>query len=436
MFHLWPIKKLVGRGNNYYNINFNEEIKILAYTDDYYFETNLKFTGIPIVNIQSDQEISNVDTLVYSEIIDPYYDERDSEQYIQTNANMHIRGNTSREYDKKAFKYELIKENGENRKKNLLGMRDDDDWVLDALYCDPSNIRNVVGCDLWNEMNSTNTSNDYDINLECEFVEVFINNNYAGIYVLKEPIDAKQVGIEEKTSSELLIKGEGYKVEYKSEETYNSIDNYSRTAYEVYSMKYPKESSNEELISDFTRFLDKVNPYFDYTITEKDLEENYNLNSVIDYSILVSFTNAVDNTTIKNMFFYIDENDKVNFVPWDLDLSFGLFMRFEPLNPVTGTVYVYDYENFDKYCPMYISESFEQYNHTLTERYNYLRKNVLSYENLEKICNNYKNLLMDSGAYDRDRKLYYDYDLEKEISDILSWSKKRIDYLDKCAQNF
>ena len=160
----------------------------------------MQFTGLPIINIQANEEFSTLDTLVYSEIIDPYYDERNSEQYIQTNANMHIRGKTSREYDKNSFKYELIKENGENRKKNLLGMRKDDDWVLDALYCDPSKIRNVLCCDLWNEINSVGITKDYDIDLECEFVEVFINNNYSGIYVLKEPVDAKQVGIEDDLS--------------------------------------------------------------------------------------------------------------------------------------------------------------------------------------------------------------------------------------------
>lgn len=351
---------------------------------------------------------------------------------------MHVRGHSSRAYEKKAFKYELVKENGENRKKNLLGMRDDDDWVLDALYCDPSNIRNVLCCDLWNEINSTNTTNEYDIDLECEFVEVFINNKYAGIYVLKEPVDAKQVGIKNGEVNAMLIKGYSYNSNYKTEETYDAINTESKTAYEIFEMKYPDNLDDEMTKSYFTFFLDRINQKFDLNriITMEYLEKNFSINNIIDYSILVNLAKGWDNFSTNNVFFYLDENGEIILIPWDLDMSFGLAWGGDILNPVTKGAYIYEYENVDQVCTMFYSDnSLIEYNYKLSDRYNYLKKNVLSYSNIETICNNYKSLLIDSGAYERDRKLYYDYDLEKEINDILSWSKKRINYLDSVVEN-
>lgn len=418
-------------GDNSYKIDFKNRVKMLVYTDEYYFETYLQFSGLPIINIKTEQKITAEDTMVYSEIIDPYYTERDSEQYIVTNAIMHIRGNSSIGYSKKSYKYELLKNNGENRNESLLGMRKDDDWVLDALYGDPSNIRNIISCDLWNQMNSLNTAPDYDIDLECEFVELFINNQYAGIYVLKEPVNAKTIGINKDNTSAVLIKGTGYKIDYNSEETYNAINTEERSAYGVYDMKHPKESTNEELISDFGHFFDKVNPYFDKNIkiTQEYLEENFVIDNLIDYSILISFTNSLDNSKIKNMFFYINENDKIIVLPWDLDMSFGLSSESGKRNEITGTGYIYAYDNFNKYYSLN-NINYPEYQERLKTRYWYLRQNVLSYQNIEKTCNDYKMLLINSGAYERDRHLYYDYNIEKETNDILKWCKNRTDYLD------
>ena len=394
----------------------------------------MQFTGLPIINIQADEEFSTLDTLVYSEIIDPYYDERNSEQYIQTNANMHIRGHSSRAYAKNAFKYEMIKEDGDNRKKNLFGMRKDDDWVLDALYCDPSNIRNVLCCDLWNEINSMETTNDYDIDLESEFVEVFINDKYAGIYVLKEPVDAKQVGIEKEISKDILVKGYSYNANYKTEESFENINVQDGTAYDIFKLIYPKDSTDEIIESNFRNFLEKINQKFDLSIgiTYEYLKKNFNLNNIIDYDILVNFVKGWDNFSTNNVFFYLDETGKIVNIPWDMDMSFGLAWGNEELNPTTNAAYIYEYQNVEQVCTMYYNQDdLGEYNNKVKERYNYLRQNILSYDNVEKICNNYKTLLLESGAYERDRNLYYNYDLEKEIEDILSWCEKRIDYLDK-----
>ena len=59
-------KTISGIGDNYYKVDFENKIKMLVYTDEYYYETNLQFTGLPIINIKTEQEITEQDCLVYS----------------------------------------------------------------------------------------------------------------------------------------------------------------------------------------------------------------------------------------------------------------------------------------------------------------------------------------------------------------------------------
>lgn len=420
-----------------YKVDLENRIRILVYDDNSYYETFLQFSGLPIINIQTnEQEIGDEEIVVDSKIIDPYYSSRDSEQYIESKANIKLRGGTTKYLGKSPYKYELIKEDGSTKNKKLLGMRNDDDWVLDALYVDPSNIRNALSCELWNQINSYNTTSDYSYDLNYEFVEVFINNVYKGIYVLKEPVDAKTIEIN-KSEEAVLLKGNDAIFNYNSdgariENRDNIIENYSN----IFEVKYPKNKKNSKEFfknsEDYSK-IEKIIKYFDVDF-EPDLEyleDTFNLNCLIDYNILVNACQAVDNLSTKNVYYYIkNSNGKIGLMPWDLDMSWGLDYITDEPNPVTGSSYVYNYNNYNKYCTMYFKENAEEYNKIVSDRYKELRESVLSYENIESICNNYRSLLIDSGAYERDNGLYYNYDLNKEIDDMLNWYKNRIEYLD------
>ena len=61
--------------------------------------------------------------------------------------------------------------------------RIDDDWILTSMYSDYEKIRNVFSMNLWHEISEL--SNEY------RYVEVYINNNYHGLYALTYPIDNK-----------------------------------------------------------------------------------------------------------------------------------------------------------------------------------------------------------------------------------------------------
>lgn len=271
------------------------------------------------------------------------------------------------------------------------------------------------------------TNLHYNFDLNCKFVEVFIDNKYNGIYVLKEPVDAKKVGLN-KNEEALVIKSEDTIYDYDSEGNRIEIyENTSKTYSTIFRLEHPKDKDNSPM------YYEKISKYFDVDF-EPDLEylqNAFNLNCLIDYNILVCICQARDNLGTKNVYYYMnDTNSKIGLIPWDLDMSWGLEYDANSANPVTGTTYVFNYDDYDKYCTMYFKENADEYNKILYNRYRELRKAVLSYENVENICNNYRKLLINSGAYERDNGLYYSYDLNKEIDDILNWYKNRVEYLD------
>lgn len=87
------------------------------------------------------------------------------------------RGNVSWAHtDKKAYKFSLGIE------KELLGMPKNKQWVLVSTYYDKSFIRNKVALNLAQEMGLLYTP-------RCQYVDLYINGEYRGIYLVSEKIE-------------------------------------------------------------------------------------------------------------------------------------------------------------------------------------------------------------------------------------------------------
>ena len=62
------------------------------------------------------------------------------------------RGGTSKNYEKKNYAVKLVDEFGLKLSASILGMRDDNSWILDAMAVDKARMRNRVAFDIWNAM--------------------------------------------------------------------------------------------------------------------------------------------------------------------------------------------------------------------------------------------------------------------------------------------
>src|SRR5665811_1630254 len=94
--------------------------------------------------------------------------------------SIEIRGSSSQMFPKKSYGFETKDELGEDMDFPLLGLPEEEDWILYAPYSDKTLIRNVLTFVLAEPLGHYTP--------RCRFVELFLNNKYQGVYVLMEKI--------------------------------------------------------------------------------------------------------------------------------------------------------------------------------------------------------------------------------------------------------
>ncbi len=252
----------------------------------------------------------------------------DPRTHFNGKINIEIRGSSSQMFPKKSFGFELKDEEEQDMDFPLLGLPEEEDWILYAPYSDKALIRNVLTFTLASQFSNIYSS-------RCRFVELFINEKYEGIYVLMEKIkrdknrvDIAKLKTEDIEGEELtggyIVKidkttgsgGDGWHSEYKN-------DNGNRTFYQY---DYPKSEDIqpeqkqyiENYIEDFETAVhfqnhDTVTGYMSYINSE----------SFFDMIIMNEISRNVDGYRLST-YLYKDKNEKLTAGPlWDYNLSFG-----------------------------------------------------------------------------------------------------------------
>ena len=112
--------------------------------------------------------------------------------------SIELRGSSSQQFfPKKSYSLETQTTNGSNNNVSLLGMPEENDWILYGPYSDKTLIRNNLTYYLSSQMGHYAPRSEY-----CE---LFINNEYKGTYLLIEKIkrDKNRVNIKEFDSEDL-----------------------------------------------------------------------------------------------------------------------------------------------------------------------------------------------------------------------------------------
>lgn len=104
-------------------------------------------------------------------------------------AGINIRGASSSGYPQAPYSIETREENGENKDVSLLGMPEENDWILLSNFNDRSLIRNTLSHHLFNKMGNYSPA--------TRICEVLIDSTYKGIYIFSEKIkrDKNRVNI-------------------------------------------------------------------------------------------------------------------------------------------------------------------------------------------------------------------------------------------------
>lgn len=411
--------KLVNENFNLIRVKYEEPINIIIYNDKYYMETKIQLTNLPLINIITEEKI----TTSYSNSTFKYIS---SKQELDSNIKINIRGSSSLALDKKSYKIKMYNNSYTNEKNiNLSNFYNGNSFVLDAVYRDPSKIRNVISTEIWNDV-----SNDFsNTDIYSEFVELFINNEYMGLYVLTEPINRRKLNLNKSnnTDSSILVKVQEWRYIDSSINVFNIDDN----SYYGFELKYPND---EELFSiSWETILSKIVKYYDNEM-ESDYEtisSTFNLESYIDMIIFNAFTNNNDNKMRKNNYLYMESfnSNEVYIQPWDMEFTFGTKYEYRAVRNLFKNM-----NNYNEIETGFYHENAPEINKLLIKRYWELRENIFTKEYFDGLLNKYKSQLT-KGAALRESNKWYKYDIEKEIEEIRTWIYNRIDFFDKYVES-
>lgn len=237
------------------------------------------------------------------------------------NIGIETRGNSSQMFPKKSFGFELRDTWGLALDASLLGMPAENDWVLSANYSDKSLLNNPLTFDLGQRLGYYAP--------RWRHVEVVLNGEYIGVYVLMEKIkrgggrvDIAKLTVDEISGDDLTG---GYIVQIDRSNEPGWTSSYLPATYFQY--VYPKAPAPEQAayiqayVDSFETALDGP----DFADPATGYARYIDVPSVIDYMLVTELGKNVDGYRLSG-FFYKDKDSnggKLHLGPlWDFDLAY------------------------------------------------------------------------------------------------------------------
>jgi len=280
----------------------------------------------------------------------------DNGSFIDTvyDVGFRLRGNTSRNADKKSFKIDF---NHFESGRKFYGL---EKMNLNGQHNDPSISRAKICSDIAYQMDIPT--------LRTNHVRLFINNEFRGVYLNVEHIDEEYIG--ERFYHET---GNLYKCLYPADLNYkgNDPDLYK----EVFWGRRAYTQKNNKVVEkydDLAQFIDIINNSSDENF-QCELESIFNADSYLKFIVFDILTGNWDGPIYnKNNFYlyYDDLKNRFEYIPFDLDNTIGI----DWLNRDWGDRNIYEWSQGGENRPLYerIME-----NENLRNRFTYYMEEAL-----------------------------------------------------------
>ena len=327
------------------------------------------------------------------------------------NIGIEIRGAYSASLPQKPYGIETRDQSGNNLNVSILGMPQENDWVLLANYNDKTFMRNMLAYELFRKMGHYAS--------RTRLTEVIVNNVYQGVYILGEKIkqDKGRVDIAKLTDKDIsgdnLSGGYVFKIDYYDQwnswkSNYTPTDHPEKAVNYVYAdpdqdqlvleqKTYLKEAINSvEAVLYSSAFTNKISGYPAWI----------DINSFIDYFIVSEVSRNVDGFK-KSCFFYKDKNSKggkINAGPvWDFDWAWKNIWDCSAFQATDGSGWSYKINDCPNIWPNSNGWTVRllqdpDFANALNKRYFELRNSFLSSTYLNNFIDSIQNLASEAQA--------------------------------------
>lgn len=239
---------------------------------------------------------------------------------VQQRAKIHIRGNSSKWFDKKSFLVKFMDDKGEKENVSVMGMPAYNEWVLYGPCLDRTLIRNYICYNVSGQILPDTP--------DVRFCDLYFNGEYKGVYLAIESIDVgeerlnlSKTGNNVGTTSWLIRLDREKKADVK-------LDDFSYYTYQLgisaFDVLYPgSESLTQEKLNYVTSDLSKIEYVLhslDATDTLNGYQKYINRDAFVKYFIINEFFANVDAGRYST-YYYKDLRGKVTPVVWDFNNS-------------------------------------------------------------------------------------------------------------------
>lgn len=387
----------------------------------------------------------------YGNMNNQYDTPNDYDGYV----GIEIRGQSSQMFPKKSYGFETRDEQGENLNVPLLGMPEENDWILYAPYTDKSMLRNFISFYMGSKLDSYCS--------RMAYCEVIINNEYIGVYILMEKIkrDKNRVDIAKLKPDEIsgddLTGGYIIKVDkidpdfVLGEDGWKSIPTpvYPDAMNITFQFYHPKA---EDIVQQQRDYIQNYVTITENTLTSPNFSHPFfgynkylNAASFVDQMILCEIAKEVDNYRYST-FFYKEKNSdggKLFAGPaWDFNLGFSNVDFWPPGTDYTGWRYSLVEPN-DWGIMFWWKRLMEDpyYRDLFNTRWHQLRQNELSNDKIENAIDSITNYIDEAqqrnyerwpilGEYVWPNYNWEGNDYSDEVEFFESWLFNRIEWID------
>jgi hypothetical protein len=280
-----------------------------------------KFTGLPIVSIQTDGNLpieSKDDYITGTVTIDGGRGFNDLDSTIM---EIRGRGNSTWGNPKKPYQMKL------DSKEEFLDMPKQKKWIFLAEYSDKSLLRNTLAFEL-------GYLSTLDWTPKSEFAEVYINGEYNGTYNVSEKVEEKSARVDIGDEGFLLEKDTNVQDRVDPDDVYFNTSAYQNE--NIIVIKEPgidRIDANDFAFEQDSRFIyirNHINA-FETALFGNDFADpvigypSYiDVDSFIDWFLINEISKNVDSRQFSSIYFTHIPGEKIKMGPlWDFDLGFG-----------------------------------------------------------------------------------------------------------------
>lgn len=398
----------------------------MVWDGERYTTAGVVFTGLPVVQLYAGRELTREDTLGSVRISDS-----ENGLYVSMRANLRTRGSSATQAEKKSYRMKLMSQGHSGRLSGealpVLGMPAGDTWVLIAGALEGTRVRDKLALDIWNGF--AREDDPYYYGTQGEFVELFLDDAYMGLYVLAQAADAEVIARAGKTrviEQDVMYRSMylGYTTAFERPVQVNEWNRFYG-----YQYRYPEKTEAQEddwaLLNEYVALSGGIE---EMDAFRKAAEGRVDVRNAIDYWLFVQACALNDNVRNNLFIWWHDEPQGyvLSFFPWDLDKSFGIEAdtgsedRLTALGgikafPIAMRLVAADVDGARGYW---------------RPRWQTLREGVLSEAWLEERIAWYEHVLNDSGAYRRESARWMDEEKNADLYGLVSFMSERLALLD------